>query len=439
MGDKDMSRKIESVAVLGGGTMGTGIAGACAQAGHRVLLLDVDMATAEAAKDRILNGRPPSLEDPGKASLITLGSLEDDLHKIADYDWICEAIIEDVDAKRALFERFEPLRRDGSVVSTNTSGIPLHSITAGMPGRLCQDIAVTHFFNPVQVMKLMELVPDTDTTADVIEALSAFCGGTLGKGVVHAKDTVNFIGNRIGCFLLLSGLHKAKAALNDGLSMEEIDALMSGPMGLPKTGLYGLFDLIGLDIMYLVGKNLAVNLPAGDTGHGFTSLPATEQAMYDSGQLGRKTGGGFYKMIKHDDGSRSKEIYDVATGVWRPAVDVELAEAHQDAAGLMFGDDAQARFVWNLMGGALLYAADLIPEIADDVVNIDNAMRWGFAWKQGPFQLLDALGPAKVIAKLEADGQPLPAMLQVLKDAGGDSFYRNDGTEFLGLDGAYHN
>lgn len=433
-----MSRKIESVAVLGGGTMGTGIAGACAQAGHRVLLLDVDRATAEAALDRILNGRPPSLEDPEKASLITLGSLSDDLHKIVDYDWICEAIIEDVDAKGALFERFEPLRRDGSVVSTNTSGIPLHSITKGMPERLRRDIAVTHFFNPVQVMKLMELVPDTDTTDDVIEALSNFCGGTLGKGVVHAKDTVNFIGNRIGCFLLLSGLHKAKAALADGLSMEEIDALMSGPVGLPKTGVYGLFDLIGLDIMYLVGRNLAVNLPAGDSGHDYTALPAIEQAMYDSGQLGRKTGGGFYKMIKHDDGSRSKEIYDVTTGAWRPAVDVELAEAHQDAASLMFGDDAQGRFVWNLMGGTLLCAAGLVPEISNDVVNIDNAMRWGFAWRKGPFQLLDALGPNRVIAKLETEGQSLPTMLQALKNSGVDSFYRADGAEFLGLDGAYH-
>ena len=433
-----MSRKIDSVAVLGGGTMGTGIAGACAQAGHRVLLLDVDRAAAERAMDRILNGRPPSLEDPEKASLITLGSFDDDLGKIADYDWICEAIIEDVDAKRALFERFEPLRRDGSVVSTNTSGIPLHSITQGMPARLRRDIAVTHFFNPVQVMKLMELVPDTDTTVDVIDTFTDFCGGTLGKGVVHAKDTVNFIGNRIGCFLLLSGLHKAKAALADGLSMEDIDALMNGPVGLPKTGLYGLFDLIGLDIMALVGKNLAVNLPEGDGGHGFTNLPATEQAMHDGGQLGRKTGGGFYKMIKHDDGSRSKEVYDLTSGQWRIALDVDLAEAHQDAASLMFGDDAQGRFAWDLMGGALCYAAGLVPEISNDVVNIDNAMRWGFAWRKGPFQLLDALGPARVIAKLEAGGQPLPAMLQVLKDSGADNFYRADGTEFLGRDGAFH-
>ena len=433
-----MSRTIESVAVLGGGTMGAGIAGLCAQTGHRVLLLDVDRAAAEKALDRILNGRPPALEDPAKAELITLGTFDDDLAAIAGYDWICEAIVEDVHVKRALFEKLEPLRRDGSVVSTNTSGIPLRSITEGMPERLRRDIAVTHFFNPVTVMKLMELVPDADTTPDVIAAFAGFCGETLGKGVVHAKDTVNFIGNRIGCFLLLSGLHKAKPALAAGLSMEEIDALIDGPVGLPSTGLYGLFDLIGLDVMNLVGRNLAINLPADDVGNAFTAFPATEQAMYDRGQLGRKSGGGFYKMIKHDDGGRTKEIFDVAAQDWRDAGGVELAEAHRDAASLMFGDDAQGRFVWDLMGGALLYAAGLIPQISDDVVNIDNAMRWGFAWNRGPFQLLDALGPARVIEKLEAGGEALPTMLQVLKDAGAESFYRADGAEYLGLDGAYH-
>ena len=433
-----MSRKIESVAVLGGGTMGAGIAGLCAQTGHRVLLLDVDCAAAEQALDRILNGRPPALDDPEKAALISLGTFDDDLAKIADYDWICEAVIEDVRVKRALFERLEPLRREGSVVSTNTSGIPLRSITEGLAGRLRRDIAVTHFFNPVKVMKLMELVPDSDTTPDVIAAFADFCGDTLGKGVVHAKDTVNFIGNRIGCFLLLSGLHKAKPALAAGLSMEEIDALMDGPVGLPSTGLYGLFDLIGLDVMNLVGRNLAINLPADDAGHAFTAFPAAEQAMLDRGQLGRKSGGGFYKVIKHDDGSRTKEVFDIVAQDWREAGDVELAEAHLNAASLMFGDDAQGRAVWDLMGGALCYAAGLVPQISDDIVNIDNAMRWGFAWKRGPFQLLDELGPARVIEKLEADGQALPAMLAVLKAAGCETFYREDGAEYLGRDGAYH-
>ena len=433
-----MSRTIDSVAVLGGGTMGAGIAGLCAEAGHRVLLLDVDRATAEKALDPMLQGRPPALEDPAKAGLITLGTFDDDLAAIADYDWICEAIVEDVHVKRALFEKIERFRREGSVVSTNTSGIPLRSITEGLPERLRRDIAVTHFFNPVKVMKLIELVPDTDTTPDVMAAFADFCGNTLGKGVVHAKDTVNFIGNRIGCFLLLSGLHKAKAALAAGLSMEEIDALMDGPVGLPSTGLYGLFDLIGLDVMNLVGRNLAINLPADDTGHAFTAFPPAEQAMLERGQLGRKSGGGFYKMIKHDDGSRSKEVFDVIAEDWHDAHDIELAEAHQDAASLMFGDDAQGRLVWDLMGGALLYAADLVPQISDDIVNIDNAMRWGFAWKRGPFQLLDALGPVRVIEKLKSESQAVPKMLAVLEEADGETFYRADGAEYLGLDGAYH-
>jgi 3-hydroxyacyl-CoA dehydrogenase len=430
-------RNVNSVAVLGGGTMGTGIAGACAQAGCEVLLLDVSAEAAEQAMDRIVNGRPPAVDDAEAAARITLGTLDGDLDKIAGYDWICEAVIEDLATKRALFERLEPLRRAGSVVSTNTSGIPLRDITAGMPERLRRDIVVTHFFNPVKVMRLMELVPDTDTTSDVVAALGAFCGARLGKGVVHAKDTVNFIGNRIGCFWMLKGLHEATAARGAGLSMETIDALMSHPVGLPSTGLYGLIDLIGLDVMDFVGKNLAVNLPADDAGRAYTAFPPAEQAMLERGQLGRKSGGGFYRMLKNEDGARRKEVFDLDAGDWRPAADAEPDAAHGDAASLLFANDAAGQFAWTLMGGTLCYAAGLVPEISDDIVNIDRAMRWGFAWKQGPFELLDAIGPARVAERLQAEGTPLPKMLAVLQEAGADSFYRHDGAEFLGLDGAY--
>lgn len=433
-----MTREINSVAVLGGGTMGAGIAGICAQMGCRVLLLDIDMPTAEASLDRIINGRPPALDDAEKASLITLGTLADDLEKIADYDWICEAIVEDVDTKRALFERLEPLRRPGSVVSTNTSGIPLREICEGLPESLRRDIGVTHFFNPVKVMRLMELVPGTDTTPDVIDAFANFLGDRMGKGVVHAKDTVNFIGNRIGCFLMLSGLHKAGKARADGLSQEAIDALMSRPVGLPPTGLYGLIDLIGLDVMYLVGRNLATNLPEGDAGLAFTAFPPMEQQMWERKQLGRKTGGGFYRMVKDAEGNRAKEVFDLDSGDWRAEAPVTLADSQMSAGSLMFEDSAEGRFVWDLMGGTLCYAADLVPQISDDVVNIDRAMRWGFAWQKGPFELLDELGPARVIARLKAEGKPVPAMLQVLEQAGADSFYRAEGSEHLGRDGAWH-
>jgi 3-hydroxyacyl-CoA dehydrogenase len=307
-----------------------------------------------------------------------------------------------------------------------------------MPPDFGERIVVTHFFNPVKVMKLLEIVPGETTSSAVVESLASFGRERLGKGVVHAKDTVNFIGNRIGCFWMLSGLHKAKAALANGISMEEIDALMGDPVGIPKTGLYGLIDLIGLDVMDLVGKNLAINLPKGDQGHAFVDLPPAEKAMLARGQLGRKSGGGFYRMLKGEDGSRTKVTFDLVDENWRPANKAVLDAPHDHAETLLFADDAKGAFAADLMGGTLLYAADLVPEIADDIVNIDRAMRWGFNWAKGPFELLDHIGPDRMIAKIEVDGGALPKMLNVLKDAGATSFYRHEGSAYLGLDGAYH-
>jgi 3-hydroxyacyl-CoA dehydrogenase len=432
-----MSERIESVAVLGAGTMGSGIAAACAEAGCEVLLLDVTRDRAEKAIAAMTEGRAPALDDPGTAARIEAGDLKRDLGRIAGYDWICEAVIEDLPTKRALFKRIEPLRRDDAVISTNTSGIPLRAITDGMPTSFCERIVVTHFFNPVKVMKLLEIVPGTATASAVVERLADFGRERLGKGVVYAKDTVNFIGNRIGCFWMLSGLHKAKTALTDGLSMEEIDALMGEPVGVPKTGLYGLIDLIGLDVMNLVGKNLAANLPKGDAGHAFTDLPATEQAMLERGQFGRKTGGGFYRMLKAEDGSRVKETFDLGDESWRPTLSVALGAPHDRAASLLFADDARGRLAADLMGGTLLYAADLVPDIADDIVNIDRAMRWGFNWAKGPFELLDAIGPDRMIAKLEREGKRLPKMLAALQKYGYDRFYDLEVDTFLAKNGRY--
>ena len=431
-------RRINAVAVLGSGTMGSGIAAACAQTGCRVLLLDVSRDLADQAVERMQSGRSPALEDADKAELITTGSFDGDIAALADYDWICEAIVEDLGAKRALFERIEAARRDGSVMSTNTSGIPLRAISEGMPQRLRRDIAVTHFFNPVKVMRLVELVPGVDTTADVMRALAHFCGERLGKGVVHAKDTVNFIGNRIGCFWMLAGLHKGRSARARGLTVERIDALLGAPVGLPPTGLYGLIDLVGLDVMDLVVRNLQENLPTDDIGRQFATLPPEEQAMLERGQLGRKTGGGFYRLTKRDDGSRLKEVYELGADRWRVADDVTLDDRHGELASLAFADDDEGRFVWELMAATLGYAADLIPEIADDIVNIDRAMRWGFNWQRGPFEMLDALEPNRVIERLRAEGAPVPRMLAVLQRSGQTRFYSDAGTRFLGADGDLH-
>jgi 3-hydroxyacyl-CoA dehydrogenase len=266
--------------------------------------------------------------------------------------------------------------------------------------------------------------------------LRAYCAGPLGKGVVFAKDTVNFIGNRIGCFWILSGLHKARSALNAGLSMETVDALMSAPVGLPATGLYGLVDLIGLDVMDLVGKNLAANLPAGDVGRKYAAFPSTEQAMLERGQLGRKSGGGFYRVTKREDGSKLKEVFDLQNETWRVADETALEGPLTEATGLLFSNSTEGHFAWDLMGGTLCYAADLVPEISDTIVGVDRAMRWGFNWHQGPFEMLDAIGPERVIARLESEDHALPRMLAVLRDTGATSFYR-DG-ECLGPDGQWH-
>jgi 3-hydroxyacyl-CoA dehydrogenase len=409
--------------------MGAGIAAASAAAGCRVLILDMNTETVEAALQQV---------DEENRHLVTTGLVDTDLETISGYDWICEAVVEDLAVKRDLFHRLEEIRKDGSVISSNTSGIPLRQISEGMPERFRSDVAITHFFNPVKVMRLFELVPGEDTDQEVISAFADFGAGRLGKGVVHAKDTVNFIGNRIGCFFMLSGLHLAKPLLTDGMNQETVDAVLGAPVGLPPTGLYGLIDLIGLDVMELVGKNLAVNLPEVDIGQEFTSFPSTEQQMHDRGQLGRKAGGGFYRQSKTDDGERRKESFDLVNEEWRDAQEPQLGGIPVELGEVIFHDSPEGELAWKVFGGTLRYAAALVPEIADDVLNIDNAIRWGFNWVHGPFEMLDHLGPRRVIDRIRAEGAELPSMLHVLDEAGVESFYRNEGREYLGIDGDYH-
>ncbi len=431
-----MLKKISSVAVLGAGTMGSGIAGLCAKNDCKVVLLDISLEAAKKGLDRIINSRPPIFNPTDKTPSIILGTLNDDLDKISDCDWICEAIIEDLQTKRHLIDRVESIRKNGSIVSSNTSGIPLRDIIKDMPMRLQQDMVITHFFNPVQVMRLLEIVPSEHADNDKIEILSKFCSEILGKGVVNAKDTVNFIGNRIGCFWMLSGLHKAHTAFGNGLTIEKIDALMSTPFGLPITGLYGLIDLIGLDVMDLVGKNLAANLPSGDIGLNFTELPKIEQKMLRSGQLGRKSGGGFYRVSKLEDSTKKKETFNLRSEQWEDFAPPSLKSQH-NSIEVLFSDDVEGEFCWDVMGSTINYAADLIPEISDDIVNIDRAMRWGFAWSKGPFQILDSVKPINMIKRLEVNKQPIPKMLQLLINSNSDSFYRKNESEFLNQHGEY--
>ena len=427
-------KAIEKVAILGAGTMGAGIAAACANAGREVLLLDLTADAAAAARQKLTAGKRPVIADETALNRIRTGALDADLPRIANCDWICEAVVEDLSIKRDLFTEVEAARAENSIVSTNTSGIPLRDICRDMPPRLQQDIAVTHFFNPVHIMKLVELVPGAQTQPAVIQTLTEFLSDTLGKGVVHAKDTVNFIGNRIGCMWMLAGLHIAAHAMReDGLDVETVDALTAAPLGLPPTGLFGLLDLIGLDVMHNVGRNLARNLPPQDRGRAYVNFPEAVQKLHDRGQLGRKSGGGFYKLTRHADGGKTMEVFDILRDQWRPRRAVELPAAEQTLRGLFAAETANGRFVRELMGVTLSYAAELVPEISADIVNVDRAMRWGFNWKMGPFEMLDDLGAENLRARL----QPAAGMLGVLHAEHAPTFYRHAGAEYLTAAGTY--
>ena len=426
-----MSSNINSIAVLGAGTMGAGIAALAADKDCKVLLLDISDEAAQKGKDSMISERNPMLSDPSKINNVETGTFENDFELIKNYDWICEVVVEKLDIKRQIFEKIEKYRKDGSIVSSNTSGIPLRDITENMPDRLLEDVCITHFFNPVKVMKLCELIPGEKTKPEILDNLSIFLQDIMNKGVVNAKDTVNFIGNRIGCFLILKGLHQGKKAREVGLIQEEIDGLMSRPIGLPPTGLYGLVDLIGLDVMYSVGKNLAINLPKDDQGLIYVNLPTEEQNMFDSGQLGRKTGGGFYRMQKLDNGEKKKEVFDLSNLEWRDAKKISI----DGDLNMMLEDTEQGNYLWQVMGSTLAYAADLIPEIADDILNIDRAMRWGFAWSKGPFEMLDEIGPNNFINKCKENNISIPKMLQTLDESENDTFYK-DG-KYLTEDGNY--
>ncbi|MBK5958998.1 hypothetical protein CCR97_12380 [Rhodoplanes elegans] len=431
-----MSQDIKSVAVIGGGTMGSGIAAACAAAGCDVLILEANEGFAAAAKGRV---EALAADDAEKALFrdkVAVGTMDKDVGRIAACDWICEAVIESLPAKKAVLAAIEPVRRDGSVVSTNTSGIPLSAIVAGEPERLKRDMLVTHFFNPVRVMRLLEIVTGPETRADAREKLGAFLRGGLKKGLVTAKDTPNFIGNRIGLYFILSGLHLGAKHRAAGTSIDRIDALLGAPVGFPGTALYGLVDLIGLDVVSSIAKNLAETLPAGDAGRPTASLPAAEAAMLARGQLGRKSGGGFYRMQKAADGAKLKEVFDPEAGTWGPSTKIKLDGASAALETVFFAENADGALVRDVLGGTLLYAADLVPQISDDIVNVDRAMRWGFAWAKGPFELIDRIGAQRLIDWLAREGRPLPHMLAVLQKAGASRFY--DGDRYLGTDGDLH-
>lgn len=436
---------IKRAAVIGAGVMGSGIAAHIANAGMPVLLLDIvpkdaapgkRSAIAEGALDRLLKTDPAPFMHRRNARLVTTGNIEDDLDKLATCDWIVEAVLEDPKIKRDLYGKIDKHRKKGSVVSSNTSTIPLGVLTEGLPDAFAADFMVTHFFNPPRYMRLLEIVQGAKTRPEAVDAIRDFCDRRLGKGVVDAKDTPGFIANRLGVFWIECAVAEA---VEGGLTVEEADAIMGRPMGIPKTGVFGLLDLVGLDLSRAVAREMASALPETDAYHAVKrDVPLFDKLIAD-GYTGRKGKGGFYRLNR-EGGGREKQAVDLETGDFAPARRPRLdsiGAAGKDLRRLLEYPDKTGAYGWRVLSQLLCYAASLIPEIADDISAADEAMRLGYAWKEGPFQLADRAGADWLVSRLEEEGREVPSLLRKAAEAGG--FYRiEDGQlQFLGVDGGY--
>lgn len=435
--------EIKTVAVLGAGVMGAGIAAHVANAGVRVLLLDIVPpgaenrdALAEGAVARMLKADPAPFMGKAAARNVIPGNLEDDLEKLAEADWIIEAVIERLDIKRDLYARVEAVRKAGSVVSSNTSTLPLATLLEGMPERFAQDFLIAHFFNPPRYMRLLELVGGPQTRPEALAAVERFADLRLGKSVVHCKDTPSFIANRLGVVWIQTAVVEA---VERGLDVEDVDALIGKPMGIPKTGVFGLLDLVGLDLIPHVTASLAGSLPKDDPFHAINRPVPLVERMIAEGYTGRKGKGGFYRLNR-EGGGRVKEALDLTTGDYRVSRKADVAavkESRKDLRALLSHDSPHGAYAWAVMGPTLAYAASLAGVVADHIAEIDEAMRLGYAWKQGPFELIDRIGADWLAERLAADGLPVPEMLRT---AAGRAFYRVDDGQLqqLGLDSAYH-
>ncbi len=389
--------EIKQVAVLGSGVMGSGIAAVLANAGIPVLLLDLPAkegprnAMAEGAIQKQLGGGAPGFAHKKYAKLVTAGNFEDDLAKLAECDWIVEVVVEKLAVKHDVYKKISAVRKKGSIVSSNTSTIPLHELLAGMPADLAQDFIITHFFNPPRFMKLLEVVPSPQFAAERFAAFCAFADRALGKGVVLTKDTPGFLANRIGVYWMTAGLVEA---LNTGISIEEADAVMSKPLGFPKTGMFGLYDLIGIDLMPLIAQEMLNTLPEKDAFRTLYALPELVKKMIAEGYTGRKGKGGFYRMNKGEGGKKTLEAINLKTGEYAAPKKVKLESvdaAKLGLAALFSHPDIGGKYASAVMLKTLHYAASLIPEISDDIYSVDAAMQMGYNWKYGPFQMIDKL------------------------------------------------
>jgi len=405
---------IEKVAVIGAGVMGASIAAHIANAGIPVFLLDIvpkdaenRNSIAEAAIAKLLKAEPAAFMHKNNARLVTPGNIEDHLDRLNEVDWVLEAVVEDLGIKQALYQKLDNICDPGILISSNTSTLPLKLLTRGMPDSFKQRFMITHFFNPPRYMRLLELVPGAETKPEPVDAVSRFADTHLGKDCVTCKDTPGFIGNRIGIYWLQYGL---LAAIKLGLTVEQADAVMSAPFGIPKTGIFGLLDLVGLDLIPHVLDSMKLALPENDAFHQVSMLPELVKTMIAGGYTGRKGKGGFYRLNE----ARVKESVDLQTGGYRRSEKFALPDVpktQDELRAFLSRDGAICRFAWQVLSNTLVYSASLIPEIADAIAAVDTAIRLGYNWKYGPFELLDRIGVDWFVNRLIAENRDIPPLL----------------------------
>src|SRR5215213_3240061 len=438
-----MSQSIRKVAVLGAGTMGAAIAAHCANAGLEVDLLDIapdegddKNAVVKAGFDRMRKARPAALMAENVAVRIKIGNFEDDFDRVGEADWIVEAIIEKLEPKRDLMQRVEETAKEDTIISTNTSGIPLHKISEGRSDGFRKRFIGTHFFNPPRYLKLMEIIPTEDTDPEVVESVRNFGERVLGKGGVIAKDTPNFIGNRLGSF---AGMQSARYAFESGYGIEEVDTITGPLIGHPKTATFRLNDQVGLDIAVGVAENLYEAVPE-DESREELKPPEKLEEMIEKDLLGNKTGAGFYKRDKRE-GKTVFDVLDLETFEHHPAENPEIPVAKEAkkqgdlAARLQFliakaDEDRHARYVRDTLLPYMAYASRRVPEISDTLEDVDHAMEWGFAHQTGPFRTWDLLGVRETVEKMESMGIEAASWVKEMLQAGNDTFYKTEnGTE----------
>jgi 3-hydroxyacyl-CoA dehydrogenase len=433
-------KRIDKVAVLGAGTMGARIAAHLANAGVPSYLLDIvppdadgpaRNKIAQAGLDGAIKSRPAAFLEPSLAKLVKVGNFDDNLNWLADCDWVIEAVVENVDIKRALLRKVEQVRKPGTIITTNTSGLPVARIAEGFSDDFRRSWFGTHFFNPPRYMRLLELIPTPDSDKSAMDAIAHFCDLRLGKGIVWAKDTPNFIANRIGTFSALNAMNVMQQM---DLSIEEVDALTGPAVGWPKTATFRLMDLVGLDILGHVVSNMIANVKDERSE---LRLPDFYRQMIERKMLGDKTKGGFYKKVKGPEGELRMGL-DWKTLEYRPKqkahfASLEMAKNVDDPTHRLkmllnldgSRPDKAGQFLWTVLSDLWTYAANRVPEISDSIVEIDRAMKLGFNWEMGPFELWDAAGVEATVSRMRKEGKPVAANVEKLLECGVKTWYED--------------